>query len=129
MRQVADFIDPVARTLKLRGTVANADRRLKAEMFVSARIVLPKGDSPMVAEKAVFLDGLRRFVFVKTAPGSFMRRSVRVGPSYGDALPVLAGLSEGEEVVVAGSLYMQQMLVAAGNKSDAAETAEAGTRK
>lgn len=129
LRQVADFIDPVARTLKLRGTVANTDRRLKAEMFVTARIVLPKGDSPTVAEKAVFLDGLRRFVFVKTAAGSFTRRSVRVGPSYGDALPVLAGLSEGEEVVVAGTLYLQQMLVAAGNKADAAVTTEAGTRK
>lgn len=129
LRQVADFIDPVARTLKLRGTVANTDRRLKAEMFVSARIVLPKGESPMVAEKAVFLDGLRRFVFVKTAAGSFTRRSVRVGPSYGDALPVLAGLTEGDEVVVTGTLYLQQMLVGAGTRADAAEATAVGTRK
>ena len=129
LRQVADFIDPVARTLKLRGTVANTDRRLKAEMFVSARIVLPRGESPMVAEKAVFLDGLRRFVFVKTAAGSFTRRSVRVGPSYGDALPVLAGLTEGDEVVVTGTLYLQQMLVGAGTKADAAEATAVGTRK
>ncbi len=129
LRQVADFIDPVARTLKLRGTVGNTDRRLKAEMFVSARIVLPRGESPMVAEKAVFLDGLRRFVFVKTAAGSFTRRSVRVGPSYGDALPVLAGLTEGDEVVVTGTLYLQQMLVGAGTKADAAEATAVGTRK
>ena len=129
LRQVADFIDPVARTLKLRGTVANTDRRLKAEMFVSARIVLPKGESPMVAEKAVFLDGLRRFVFVKTAAGSFTRRSVRVGTSYGDALPVLAGLTEGDEVVVTGTLYLQQMLVGAGTRADAAEATAVGTRK
>ena len=129
LRQVADFIDPVTRSLKLRGAVTNADRRLKAEMFVTARILLPKGDSPMVAEKAVFLDGVRSFVFVKTAPGSFTRRSVRVGSSYGSALPVLAGLKEGEEAVVSGALYLQQMLVAASTKAEASELRATDIRK
>ena len=129
LRQVADFIDPVTRSLKLRGAVTNADRRLKAEMFVTARILLPKGDSPMVAEKAVFLDGVRSFVFVKTAPGSFTRRSVRVGSSYGSALPVLAGLKEGEEAVVSGALYLQQMLVAASTKAEASELGATDVRK
>ena len=129
LKQVSDFIDPVSRTLKLRGTVANADRRLKAEMFVSARIVIPRGENPTVAEKAVFLGGLRRFVFVKTAAGSFTRRGVRVGPSYGDVLPVLSGLHEGDEVVASGALYLQQMLVAAGARSDADEVSATGTKK
>ena len=129
LRQVADFIDPVTRSLKLRGAVTNADRRLKAEMFVTARILLPKGDSPMVAEKAVFLDGVRSFVFVKTAPGSFTRRSVRVGSSYGSAVPVLAGLKEGEEAVVSGALYLQQMLVAASTKAEASEPRAIDVRK
>ena len=129
LRQVADFIDPVTRSLKLRGAVTNADRRLKAEMFVTARILLPKGDSPMVAEKAVFLDGVRSFVFVKTAPGSFTRRSVRVGSSYGSAVPVLAGLKEGEEAVVSGALYLQQMLVAASTKAEASELRATDIRK
>ena len=121
LRQVADFIDPVARTLKLRGTVPNADRRLKAEMFVGARMQVAKGENPTVIEKAVFLDGLRRFVFVKTAAGTFTRRNVRVGPSFGETLPVMAGLTEGEEVVISGALYLQQMLVAAGNRAAAAQ--------
>ena len=129
LRQVADFIDPVTRSLKLRGAVTNADRRLKAEMFVTARILLPKGDSPMVADKAVFLDGVRSFVFVKTAPGTFTRRSVRVGSSYGSALPVLAGLKEGEEAVVSGALYLQQMLVAASTKAEASELGATDVRK
>ena len=129
LRQVADFIDPVTRSLKLRGTVKNTDRRLKAEMFVTARIVMPKGDSPMIAEKAVFLDGVRSFAFVKTAAGSFARRSVRVGPSYGNAMPVLAGLKEGDEAVVSGSLYLQQMLAAAGIRAEAADAGAPEVRK
>lgn len=120
LRQVSDFIDPITRTLKLRGTIPNADRRLKAEMFISARVIIPKTEYPTVAEKAVFLDGVRRFAFVKTATGSFTRRGVRVGPSYGDALPVLAGLTEGDEVVATGGLYLQQMLEAAATRAEGA---------
>lgn len=129
LRQVADFIDPVARTLKLRGIVPNADRRLKAEMFVGARMRVAGGENPTIIEKAVFLDGLRRFVFVKTATGVFTRRSVRVGPSFGESLPVLAGLTEGEEVVLAGALYLQQMLVAAGTKAAAVEPDNTSVKK
>lgn len=122
LKQVADFVDPVSRTLKLRGVVPNADRRLKAEMFVSARIVVPKGDHPVVAEKAIFLDGLRRFAFVKTAAGTFVRRGVRVGTSMGDVVPVTAGLKEGDEVVVNGALYLQQMLAQADARNEPVET-------
>ena len=129
LRQVSDFIDPVARTLKLRGTVPNADRRLKAEMFVSARMQVNKGENPTVIEKAVFLDGLRRFVFVKTAAGAFTRRGVRVGPSLGETLPVLAGLTVGDEVVLSGALYLQQMLVEAGTRAAAIEPDNAVAKK
>ncbi|MEO8383866.1 MAG: efflux RND transporter periplasmic adaptor subunit [Betaproteobacteria bacterium] len=129
LRQVADFIDPVARTLKLRGSVPNADRRLKAEMFVSARMRMAKGENPTVIDKAVFLDGLRMFVFVKTAAGGFTRRAVRVGPSLGDTRPVLAGLTEGEEVVTSGALYLQQMLVEAGTKAAAIESGNKTDKK
>lgn len=123
LRQIADFIDPVTRSMKLRGSVANPDRRLKAEMFVTAKFDLPNADTPSVADKAVLLDGIRRYVFVKTGAGEFTRRGVRVGPASGDAVPVLSGLKEGDEVVVAGALYLQQMLVSAGNRTDPAPAA------
>jgi len=129
LNQVADFIDPAARTLKLRGTVRNADRRLKAEMFINARMIEPKGEYPSVPEKAVFLDGVRAFVFVRTAPGVFTRKGVRVGAVANGAMPVLAGLKEGEEVVVSGSLSLQQMLETAEVKANAvADTAAAGKK-
>ncbi len=125
LQQVADFIDPNSRSLKLRGAVANMDRRLKAEMFVTARINLPRGDAPSVAEKAVFLDGIRAFVFVKTGEGQFMRKGIRTGPVNNGLLPVLAGLKEGEEVAVSGNLAMEQMLEDAGIRVDVPEAAAA----
>ncbi len=121
LKQVADFIDPNSRSLKLRGAVSNADRRLKAEMFVTARINLPKGDTPSVPEKAVFLDGIRAFVFVKTGEGQYTRKGIRAGSASGGAMPVFSGLKEGDEVVIAGNLAMEQMLEDAGVKGDAPE--------
>ena len=126
LKQIADFIDPVSRSVKLRGIVPNADRRLKAEMFVNAHIAIAKSEFPTVPEKAVFLEGIRQFVFVKIAPEKFARRGVNVAlealqspsntvnvsstTSMQRSLRVTSGLKEGDEVVVSGNLLMQQML-------------------
>jgi len=139
IKQIADYIDPVSRTLKIRGAVSNLDRRLKAEMFVTARVALAKSEYPTVPENAVFLEGIRRFVFVKTSPEKFTRRGIRVSMDSTNTvaaqtgLKVLSGLQEGDEVVVSGNLFMQQMVAAErmndevngkrGNDVKAAETA------
>ncbi len=109
LRQVPDFVDPTSRTLKLRGDVPNPQRQLKGEMFVNARIRIPRGESPTVSTKAVFLSGNRHFVFVRSAPGTFTRRAVRVGPEVDGRIPVHAGLKQGDEVVVAGNLFLEQI--------------------
>lgn len=107
--QVADYVDPVSRTVKLRGVAPNPERVLKAEMFVNARLKLPKEESPTVPARAVYLEGARRFVWVRTAEGTYARRPVRVGPDVDGLMPVLQGLKAGEEVVVSGNLLLQQV--------------------
>ena len=111
--QISDFIDPTSRTLKIRGNVPNTDRKLKGEMFVTARIRVPKGNLPTVASRAVYLSGTSNYVFVRTAPDTFVRRAVRVGRESDGRMPVLSGLKEGEEVVVGGNLFLDQILAAA----------------
>ncbi len=116
IKQIADYIDPVSRTLKIRGVVPNLDRRLKAEMFVTARVALAKSEYPTVPENAVFLEGIRRFVFVKTGADKFTRRGIKVAMdstntvAAQNGLKVISGLKEGDEVVVSGNLFMQQMI-------------------
>jgi cobalt-zinc-cadmium efflux system membrane fusion protein len=108
--QIADFIDPTTRTLKLRGAVPNKDRRLKGEMFVTARIRAPKGELPTVASRAVYLSAANNYAFVRTGAGTFTRRVVRVGRESDGRRPVMAGLKEGDEAVVAGNLFLEQLL-------------------
>jgi cobalt-zinc-cadmium efflux system membrane fusion protein len=119
LTQVSDFIDPVARSLKLRAKVSNADRRLKSEMFVNARIALPKDDFVSVPDKAVYLEGMRNFVFLKVAEGKFVRTPVRAGLASGGVVPIQSGLKAGDEVVVGGSLFLQQSVSSAQLRSDA----------
>lgn len=111
--QIADFIDPATRTLKLRGAVPNVDRGLKGEMFVTSRIRAPKGQLPTVASRAVYLSGTSNYAFVRTGANTFTRRAVRVGRESDGRRPVIAGLGEGEEVVVAGNLFLDQLLASA----------------
>jgi cobalt-zinc-cadmium efflux system membrane fusion protein len=113
LRQVSDFVDPVARTVKLRGDVPNARRALKAEMFVTARVRLPSSREPSVSARAVYLSGARRYVFVRTAPATFERREVKVGPESDGRMPVYSGLAPGDEVAVSGNLFLDQMLAGA----------------
>lgn len=123
LRQVADFIDPTSRTLKVRGDVPNAQRTLKAEMFVNARLRVPKADIPMVDARAVYLSGNRTYVFVRSGPASFTRRAVRVGGQADGRMPVFSGLREGDEVVVSGNLFLEQMVASA--RTDSLETTAA----
>ena len=110
LTQLADFVDPGTRTLKARGVVPNPSRALKGEMYVSARVKVPKGEYPTVNPKAVYLSGVRNYVFVRTAANTFARRAVRVGRESGGRVPVFSGLQVGEEAVVSGNLFLEQIL-------------------
>lgn len=107
---IADFVDPQARTIKVRGSVANPDHKLKGEMFVSAELAAAPLSAVVAPAKAVFLQGSRNFVFVEEGPGRYARVPIRIGPEEGGGIPVVEGLKEGQRVVVDGNLFLQQLL-------------------
>ena len=106
IRHVADFVDPVSRTIKVRGEVANADRRLKGEMFVQGLVELPALPVLRVPAAAVFLLGNQRYVFVEEGPGRYRRQLVEAGGEREGWIAVQSGLKEGEKVVIEGNLHL-----------------------
>lgn len=106
VRHVADFVDPGSRTIKVRGEIANPDRRLKGEMFVTARIELPPTQALRVPAAAVFLIGDRRYVLVEEAQGHYRRQPVEAGAERDGWMTVGEGVKEGDKVVVEGQLHL-----------------------
>ncbi|MDD2545450.1 MAG: efflux RND transporter periplasmic adaptor subunit, partial [Burkholderiaceae bacterium] len=110
---VSDFIDPNTRTIKVRGLLANPDRRLKAEMLATARIRQTFGAGVVVPATAVTLQGVRHRVFVQTQPGIFEPREVELAHEGPKEVVVSQGLAVGEQVVADNSLLLaRQFLVA-----------------
>jgi cobalt-zinc-cadmium efflux system membrane fusion protein len=106
IRHVADFVDPNTRTIKVRGDVPNADRRLKGEMFVNALVELEPTAALRAPASAVFLAGKLRYVFVEEAPGRYRRQAVEAGAEREGLIDLNAGVKEGDKVVIEGSLHL-----------------------
>ena len=107
---VADVVDPQTRTIKVRGTLANAERKLKAEMFVTGEIRVPAGIGLLVPGKAVYLRGEQYFVFVDAGNSRFERRAVRLGTASNGYSLILEGIGANDKVVTEGSLLLERVL-------------------
>lgn len=107
---VADVVDPQTRAIKVRGTVDNPERRLKAEMFVTAEFRQPSTRGVLVPGKAVYLRGERYFVFVEETPGRYVRRTVKLGPAFDSTQIVTEGVAENDKVVTDGNLLLEKLL-------------------
>jgi len=102
----ADFIDPVTRTIKIRGAIANPQRLLKAEMLGTARIQRQLGQGVVVPASGVFLRGTQHRVFVETAPGTYEVREVALTYEGAKESVVSSGLSVGDKVVTDNGLLL-----------------------
>ena len=122
----SDFLDPITRTIKVRGLVANPLRLLKAEMLGTAKIQRSMGAGVVVPASAVFLRGTTHWVFLQTAPGTFEPHEVTVGHEGAKETVLTQGLSAGDVVVSENGLLLAREFRIAEEASKAA--ASAGTK-
>jgi len=105
-------LDPATRTVRVRGSVANTQGLLKAEMYVSVEVA----DEGAVAEgvdlpaKALFLHGDQPYVFVEEEAGRFRRQAVRTGSERAGRISIVEGLVPGQRVVTDGTLLLQKLI-------------------
>mgnify|MGYP001157456842 CR=1 FL=1 len=114
IEHVADALDPDSRTIKVRASVDNSDRKLKAEMFVVAQAQFKVRNELELPASAVYLDGVQQYVFIEESPGVYVRRRVRARPEVDGHVEVVDGLKAGEHIVITGSLLLQRMLRSTG---------------
>lgn len=102
----SDAIDPNTRTIKIRGIVGNADRRLKAEMLATAHVKESRSGGAVVPAEAVTLRGTTHTVFVQREPGVFEPRAITLAHEGPHEVVVASGLAAGEKVVTQNALLL-----------------------
>jgi cobalt-zinc-cadmium efflux system membrane fusion protein len=125
LEHIGDSLDPLTRTVKVRGSLDNPEGLLKAEMYVSADVVTGDGTTPLyvaskgeagpvsvagpveISSKAIFIKQNQYFVFVEKMPGNYVRQLVEIVAEKAGRVLVASGLSVGERVVIEGNLLLQ----------------------
>jgi len=90
----------------VRASFANADGRLKPNMYASASIAVPQPAQVFVPESALLMNNDDVSVFVEVSPWTFERRTVDLGYDESDGTRVLSGLKAGDRVVVRGGVLL-----------------------
>jgi cobalt-zinc-cadmium efflux system membrane fusion protein len=132
---IGDSLDPLTRTVNVRGFVNNASGLLKSEMYVGVDVArgaedalesalreapatAAKSSDPMpphagppveIPVKAVFTKDSRHFVFIEKSPGHYERQLVELGAEHAGRVSVANGLTPGAWVVTEGSLQLEAM--------------------
>ena len=118
-----DAIDPSTRTIKVRGEVANPDRRLKAEMLATARLERHLGGGIVIPASAVVLRGAQHTVYVQSSPSIFEPREVRISYQDSKQAVVARGLEAGDKVVSENVLLLERQFVLSRESSSGKELA------
>jgi cobalt-zinc-cadmium efflux system membrane fusion protein len=106
---ISDFIDPATRTVRVRGTVENRERKLKGEMFVTAELQEAPTADMQIPERALLLSGGNYFVFVEEKPGRYSRQDVKVDSVRDGVVSVSSGVKLGQKVVIEGNLFLHRL--------------------
>jgi Cu(I)/Ag(I) efflux system membrane fusion protein len=130
------YLDPGTRTGRVRVEIKNPDLDLKPDMFAEVAFKKPSESVLQIDKSAVIFTGTRRLVFIDLGEGRLKPVEVTLGRSSRDAYEVLAGLREGDRVVISGNflvaaesrLKSAQSYWAPPDASSSAASAHAGPR-
>jgi Cu(I)/Ag(I) efflux system membrane fusion protein len=100
------YLDPAARTGRVRIALPNKGLELKPDMYATVTFKLPLGPRLVVPISAVVYTGPRRLVFVDLGKGALRPQEVTIGARSGDIVEIAKGLEEGDVVVSSGNFLV-----------------------
>ena len=103
--QLASRVDPVSRSIAVRAELPNRDGALRPGMFMTVSLSGRVRDALMLPEGAIVPERGESFVFV-VSDGKVQRRKVQTGRRRPGEVEIVAGLAEGERVVVEGTQHV-----------------------
>jgi cobalt-zinc-cadmium efflux system membrane fusion protein len=111
-------VDSRSRALTVRFEIDNPDLPdwpeafpLRPGMYGTVDLVIGQTQARVVVpESSIVHEAGGEFVFARTAPGTFERRAVELGPPSGALVEVIRGVEPGDEIVVAGTFRLKSAL-------------------
>lgn len=115
--RLAPVLDPATRTATMEVEIANRDGRLKPGMYARVDLTVEDKDNVLVVPKIALVDSQgERGVYQPGEDNKAKFKAVKVGIENNETAEILAGLTEGEQIVStgAGALRRDDQLVIAG---------------
>ena len=100
------YLDEKTRTNKVRFELSNRGGRLKPGMYANVELRGTVGMAFTVPTNALLDSGQDEIVFVAQGDGIFEPRKVKVGRRAGDAVEILEGLKDGEQVATGAAFFL-----------------------
>jgi len=96
-------VDPVSRSITVRGRIANPRGLLRPGMFLTVRLLRHDVEALVVPEQSIVPERSEQFVMVVDDASVVEKRRVNVGRRRPGQVEIVAGLTEGELVIVEGT--------------------------
>jgi membrane fusion protein, heavy metal efflux system len=108
---VSALVDPDTRAVQVRVVAENPGDFLKKQMYVRVLIQARQESTGLLIPVSAVLrdDENLPFVYVAQPDRSFARRHITLGYRVGEQYDIGAGLQDGDQIVVAGGIFVQFM--------------------
>jgi membrane fusion protein, copper/silver efflux system len=106
LQEILPQVNVSTRTLQARFEVDNKGGKLTPGMLLRLQVAGPTASRLVVPAEAVIRTGTRAVVIVRKDSGAFEPRDVKLGADLGEQLEVVAGLTEGDQVVASGQFLV-----------------------
>jgi cobalt-zinc-cadmium efflux system membrane fusion protein len=104
---IGEMLDEETRSLEVIVECNNADRELKLGMFCETHFLSAPTKAVILPATAIMQEQDSDYVFVEISKGKFVRRKVSTESLHGNEVRIISGISEGENVIIEGGIYLQ----------------------
>lgn len=104
---IEEELDEDTRSIRVLSECENKDEMLKLGMYTTVHFTADTVAMPAVPETALLQGAEDVFVFVQTAPDTYVKRSVTVESTSGKKAYISEGLKPGEKIISEGGYYLK----------------------
>jgi membrane fusion protein, heavy metal efflux system len=110
IEQVSAVVDPDRHTVPVRLRLDNPDGALRPNAYATIRWFDPTPVAVTLPSSAVLSDGAKSYVYRQEPDGALRRHDITVGSASAGSVPVIAGLSPSDQVVLSGAILLDNQI-------------------